>query len=225
MGDQILENNSNNNDQNFSTIINDPVAGPSGLIKRKKTVSSDSDSNSSGSYTSDSSNAEIDNEFENVEPLSEDDTAEKKQHTKRVTRSENEERTTKNLNTSFTECGFFVTPELKVSVKKRRPAINSKAQEVTRKLFCETHSNTMQNNKENKRVMTKEDYRGKKKEENVHQAKKKVSEKKESWFCLICNEDRIADMRICNMCGIYVHEECVGLSKQDKETFFCPKCT
>ncbi|CAH1959724.1 unnamed protein product [Acanthoscelides obtectus] len=46
----------------------------------------------------------------------------------------------------------------------------------------------------------------------------------DNWFCFICGEDKVMDMRLCAVCGKYVHEMCVGLSKDDKEQFICPNC-
>lgn len=47
----------------------------------------------------------------------------------------------------------------------------------------------------------------------------------ESWFCFLCGEDVVKDMSLCNGCQRYVHEECVGLTKDDKnEKFVCPDC-
>ncbi|XP_013200639.2 uncharacterized protein LOC106143167 [Amyelois transitella] len=46
----------------------------------------------------------------------------------------------------------------------------------------------------------------------------------ESWYCFVCDQDRVADMRSCFKCGSYVYEECVGLSAEDTENFICPQC-
>lgn len=45
-----------------------------------------------------------------------------------------------------------------------------------------------------------------------------------NWYCFICKEDRVADMRLCTSCCSYVHEECVGLTASDKELYLCPNC-
>ncbi|KAL4717005.1 hypothetical protein ACJJTC_001866 [Scirpophaga incertulas] len=37
-------------------------------------------------------------------------------------------------------------------------------------------------------------------------------------------ENRIADMRLCQNCASYVHEECVGLTASDKDNFICIQC-
>ncbi|CAH2008958.1 unnamed protein product [Acanthoscelides obtectus] len=47
----------------------------------------------------------------------------------------------------------------------------------------------------------------------------------DNWFCFIYGEDKVMDMRFCAVCGKYVHEMCVGLSKDDKEQFICPNCS
>lgn len=244
--DNVLEKDVGKNSQ----IITEPVAGPSGFSKVKKPKLLESDSDSSGSYTSDSSSDEIEEEFADLETLTDDDRAEEEKQesdlqsnevhnvniessaenngakeekiNKSPNKSGNKEKKCKDLDVSFAESGFFTTPELKVSIKKRRPAINSKAQEVTRDLFSAAMKKGNEDKK--KKVTMKKDLADKK-EKNISKEKKQVSKKKESWFCFVCNEERIADMRICNMCGTYVHEECVGLRKEDKEVFFCPRCS
>nr|CAI5825176.1 unnamed protein product [Callosobruchus analis] len=45
-----------------------------------------------------------------------------------------------------------------------------------------------------------------------------------SWFCRACDEERVSDMRLCNRCKTWYHEDCVGLTKQDKDVFFCQEC-
>ncbi|KAJ2940839.1 hypothetical protein O0L34_g10097 [Tuta absoluta] len=49
--------------------------------------------------------------------------------------------------------------------------------------------------------------------------------KNASWYCQACNEERISDMRQCQKCKTWYHEECVGLTKEDVEQFLCPGCT
>lgn len=90
----------------------------------------------------------------------------------------------------------------------RKQALNSKAQVVKRDLFDIAANSS------------------KSKSDRLCEPKKKPrkSTTKESWFCKLCNEDRVADMRLCNTCKSYVHEECVGLTKNDKQVFFCPDC-
>lgn len=38
--------------------------------------------------------------------------------------------------------------------------------------------------------------------------------KQDSWYCLLC-KDVIRDIRRCDVCGIYGHEECVGFMSYD----------
>ena len=45
---------------------------------------------------------------------------------------------------------------------------------------------------------------------------------KGGWYCYGCEEDRMADMRQCTRCGKWYHEECVGLSALDLDSFECP---
>ena len=47
----------------------------------------------------------------------------------------------------------------------------------------------------------------------------------ESWYCTVCCQDKVLDMRKCVMCNVYVHEICVGLTKKDKGKFVCPHCS
>ncbi|KAI4464029.1 zinc finger fyve/phd-type [Holotrichia oblita] len=48
---------------------------------------------------------------------------------------------------------------------------------------------------------------------------------KEFWYCFVRNTDTVLDMRRCAACGNYVHEECVGLTKDDTQPFLCPRCS
>ena len=45
----------------------------------------------------------------------------------------------------------------------------------------------------------------------------------EGWFCPRCGENEEEDMRRCGSCGVWYHEDCVGLTKDD-ESFVCPEC-
>jgi hypothetical protein len=48
--------------------------------------------------------------------------------------------------------------------------------------------------------------------------------KTENWYCAVCCVDEVKDMRLYAICGLYMHEECVGLTKEDTDLFICPKC-
>ena len=43
------------------------------------------------------------------------------------------------------------------------------------------------------------------------------------WYCPICTENTISDMRKCEICQTWFHEECVGITKSD-DGFLCPDC-
>ncbi len=55
-------------------------------------------------------------------------------------------------------------------------------------------------------------------------SKKTSSKKTESWYCAVCCVDAVKEMRLYAICGLYVHEECVGLTKEDTDLFVFPKC-
>lgn len=54
--------------------------------------------------------------------------------------------------------------------------------------------------------------------------KKKVNSIDSSWYCHGCKLDTVADMRQCKECLKWYHEDCVGLTKEDRELFMCPDC-
>lgn len=119
------------------------------------------------------------------------------------------------------------TPEApaKKSGKARKKALNYRAQKVVTSLF------------NSKIVSTKK--HGKKKEKKVKPQEPVVDETQpstsgrllatkknnESWYCHLCKLDRVSDMRLCNQCIRYVHEDCEGLSKDDEIlNFLCSFC-
>lgn len=62
----------------------------------------------------------------------------------------------------------------------------------------------------------------KKKKASLHQPE--ISNNSESWLCILCKEDRKIDMRSCHKCNVFMHEECLGLNKHDKDVIMCPNC-
>lgn len=56
--------------------------------------------------------------------------------------------------------------------------------------------------------------------------KKNPKEKadEQDWYCAVCQMHEISDMRLCSVCRQYVHEDCVGLTKENKDIFVCPLC-
>ena len=66
------------------------------------------------------------------------------------------------------------------------------------------------NHGKNKKVSLYEDY-----------VKKDWKWTEKLWFC---SEGAIKDTRLCAVCGLYVHKECVRLIKVDTDLFICSKC-
>lgn len=115
--------------------------------------------------------------------------------------------------------------------KPRKKAINYRAQKVLVSLFAQ---------EKNIKVEPKEKVKEKKivskkvktltKIRNEQPSTSGISSylknvQKESWYCHLCKTDRVSDMRLCNQCSRYVHEECEGLTKHDKIQFFqCSYC-
>lgn len=109
------------------------------------------------------------------------------------------------ISTDKTFTQLFPTPVIKTSSRGRRKALNSTAQVVVKSLF-------------NKSTAKQEE----KKKQLPRQQQKK---KQESWFCFLCQRDEQLSMRLCCSCFRYVHEDCVGLTKDDKIDFVCPQCS
>lgn len=119
--------------------------------------------------------------------------------------SDKSEEILKDRNGSFKE--ILPTPDMEEKkFTPRRKSLNYRAQRVTKELFQEQQKKASKTEKNKKVVKTK-----------------KVVEK---WYCYLCDQDKVLDMRLCSMCLRYVHEECVGLTKEDKElAFLCPSCS
>lgn len=146
-----------------------------------------------------SSDDSEDDTFEMFETSSEDKTSEASE-------------STDEHDVSFTD--MLNTPELaQKSGKFRKPAINSRAQVVTKDLFNKSSA---------------EDKKAKfaKSKEIVPKKKSLKQKKEESWYCRACQKDRVADMRLCVMCKSYLHDECLGLTEEDKiDGYICPYCS
>nr|CAH7719104.1 unnamed protein product [Callosobruchus chinensis] len=104
-------------------------------------------------------------------------------------------------------------------VALRKKAVNSLAQAQTRNIFPKKEDI----NKTTKRSKEKEKTDGKELKRNKGKALKEKPSN-ESWYCFLCQEDRIAGMRLCIKCATYVHEECVGLTASNKDNFICVRC-
>jgi len=48
----------------------------------------------------------------------------------------------------------------------------------------------------------------------------------DSWYCSVCKTDEKIGMTKCVHCGVWLHNECVGLDSDDEpdEPFLCPDC-
>lgn len=53
--------------------------------------------------------------------------------------------------------------------------------------------------------------------------KKVISTSCESWYCVLCKEDKQEDMIQCMECRTWVHATCANVSPLRK-IYFCPKC-
>lgn len=103
---------------------------------------------------------------------------------------------------SFSE--VLITPDPKPKkATRRRKAINYKAQLVTKDLFqkqqepgpsCSNKASSQRNKNE------------------------------ERWYCGICQEDKLLDMRQCPVCNKWFHEECLGIEPEDQHAVACPDC-
>jgi len=112
------------------------------------------------------------------------------------------------LSTSFSS--IMSTPAASSIKKKKRvqrkKSINYRATVISKTLF----------------------YGKEKSNENEKKKKKSVAKKNKSiaknWYCPICEESTVSDMRQCVVCLIWFHEECVGLTINDEDDFCCPDC-
>lgn len=144
------------------------------------------------------------------------------------------------LETSFQD--ILKTPEVKKKpVQNRAKSLNYKAVVVSKALFKANDNDGIPTPNITKIKQTKgKKVGGKTKGDEIKKGKGKIVPSVKdlleagpssarvnevSWFCNVCKEDRVADMRLCVQCSKYVHEECVGLTRQDKcPTFLCPEC-
>jgi hypothetical protein len=112
------------------------------------------------------------------------------------------------------------TPNLaKKKVAVKRKSLNYKATCVTRSLFPDTKDST------NLKPCPLD--KGKGKGQRKTEVKKILSKcvvKKTSWYCTVCKEDEEKDMRQCSSCSVWIHEECLGLTKFDQENILCLEC-
>ncbi|KAK4887398.1 hypothetical protein RN001_003669 [Aquatica leii] len=119
-----------------------------------------------------------------------------------IENSDNE--TEQNQNVSFSE--MLETPDMtrKATTKNRKPAINSRAQVVTKNIFENSGSKEKSSSKMgNKKIDQKK---------TCQPQPTKKGKSKESWYCKACKQDRVADMHLCSICECYLHDDCMPLS-------------
>ncbi|CAH2084962.1 unnamed protein product [Euphydryas editha] len=140
---------------------------------------------------------------------------------------------------------FLPTPNYAITKtnRLRKKAINYKGQRITKDLFdkkgedkkkikntkTKNNNKSKKDNKNNTKIETKNMYMEKKQYTSIvnKQEKRKIinqeKDNTEEWYCYACHENIKLDMRQCGFCKKWYHEECVGLSKYDKE-FICSNC-
>lgn len=123
----------------------------------------------------------------------------------------------KTMNTSFQE--MLPTPTDGKNVgetRVRRKALNYRAQQVTKSLFTEGHSQATREYPTSKlSVPSTSKQRTSIPQSTCNQATQ------ESWLCAACETEDQLDMRMCAKCFTWYHEECVGLEPNDDEEFQC----
>lgn len=123
------------------------------------------------------------------------------------------------LNKSITE--MLETPDkiVKSATNVRQKAINSRALVVKKAVF----SNEIATSK----VTSTPKVKSAPKATTSKATSKKTNTKKvdeQDWYCAVCQMNEVSDMRLCVVCRKYVHENCVGLTKEMKDIFICPLC-
>lgn len=210
------------------TKVASPRAGPSNTRKRPRTPSSSSDDDSS----------EKENTPHFLDTSDTSDTSD----------SGDDLSTSKDIfNKSITE--MLETPEkVTTSVKNvRQKAINSRALVVKKSVFAKDEIATTSKDtspkatlkskaslkpkacstpKPTSKVMSTPKDTPASNATTSKATKKNTKEKaaKQDWYCAVCGKNEILDMRLCIICQKYVHEDCVGLTKEMKERFICPSC-
>lgn len=129
------------------------------------------------------------------------------------------------------------TPQKEVArATKRKASINCRAIELKKSLFpksSRTHlpkkasctKGKISYTKENASKSCKQKHQARTHSERLPKASTSAPDQnQESWYCDLCKEDRVIDMRKCKLCKKYFHEECVGLTANDTDDFVCPFC-
>ncbi|KAJ8877176.1 hypothetical protein PR048_021629 [Dryococelus australis] len=133
--------------------------------------------------------------------------------------SEDNDAQNQQVNVSFME--ILTTPARNAQPAKRnRPAINSRAVQVQKLLLQNSNTDSIPCSSKNVRLSMSTSATNQK-----HSSKKSINlNNEESWYCYLCQEEKMVDMRACSLCNRYVYEDCVGFTKHDKQVFQCPTC-
>lgn len=120
------------------------------------------------------------------------------------------------VNTSFHE--LLNSPRIeKRKTEPRRKSINYKGQRIIKSLFTHENNSTSEKPKKMKKKIEK-------KNKVKGHSSVPTNQSNSSWYCSLCDEDIIKDMRMCITCINYFHDECIGYTKDDKESFVCCDC-
>lgn len=100
----------------------------------------------------------------------------------------------------------------------RRKALNYKGNVLSKELFTEPE----------KTQVTQDDQLNSqpKKKARAKVSKIVVGETIEdsAWYCGLCETGKVVDMRSCPSCHSWFHDECIGMTRDDKDAFYCPDC-
>ena len=105
------------------------------------------------------------------------------------------------------------------AIRAMKPAINNRGVILAKDLFVDK-----------KNLMNTDVIHINKNEDDFNYGKKKTplkktsSKKTKNWYCAVCCEDALKDIRLCAICGLYVSGEYVGATKKGIDLYIYPKC-
>ena len=118
--------------------------------------------------------------------------------------------------------------------RKRRKALNFKANRVCKQLFMDANVKTGSssesyqnegNDFSSTNVNDGNKLRTPSKSSPIEVKNRSLeNDDDQSWYCELCEEKRVIDMRTCISCKKWYHDECIGLTKFDEDIFTCPDC-
>ena len=121
------------------------------------------------------------------------------------------------MNTSFSE--LLATPVKGKRVTNRKKSLNYKATVLSKSLFLEDTVAPAPAKSDGKGCSKGNKKKGKAKAKKVKPQGHDITE----WKCPVCDEEQFSDMRMCDRCQTWYHEDCVGLTSDDDD-FLCPDC-